>query len=772
MNKVLTYIYDLEVYCNCFMASFIPYGVPQDVIDLYIAADIAKNKEDKRLILEAMGAKTFIIYRAYHEDKFERQNLDPRSWDDANNINDGMVGLYNFFKTHKILIGYNSFNYDMTMLDIFIHYAPYFDFKTGLRRNNNNQLEHITEFLFYHSQKAVDREMGGATYRRLLDFYKGRRYFRPFTDFDIQKILYLDKSFTALKQVLICLKWYRIQDLPFHYTYRIKRSEIDIITDYNVNDVLGTDALVKNQQKELDLRAELSGMFDIDLRNMSRSSIGKNLMTKFYSERSGLKPYEFIDLRTQRSAVPIGKIIKDNITFETSFYQQILDNIQRYSIYIGQGTPSKTQLVTNKISPYLSITTFRKGFVSLDFISKDKGYTLAKGGLHSKDDPRVIWAGEDEILADPDVASMYPSFIINYKVCPHQLSPDVFIGIVQWLTETRLEAKHTGKKVKADGLKIVINRIYGALSDAMDYLYDPECTYTVTINLQLLLCNLIERFENNDFEVLSANTDGLLVRLLLSREDEFNNICSAWSAYSKLNLDTERFEKYCRSAVNDYIAVGVGFYNAVQSYNRFGSWINKKGEVCKTLDEIEANFIKYKGYFLQDVEYNKGFQYPVVKKALKAYYLYNTDIATFIKDYIKSSPRAIYDYCFSQKVAAKYTTIYRTIEDGKPVNIILQKHNRFYVCKTGGGTIAKAVIPNSESFIYGDHVDDVSLEDETSIVAGQKVIIFNDYVHKDDYNIDFSFYIKEAEKILYGNGKKGKGMKLGIDNNSQNLFGW
>ncbi len=76
MNKVLTYIYDLEVYCNCFMASFIPYGIPQDVIDLYIAADIAKNKKDKRLILEAMGVKTFIIYRAYHEDKFERQKYD------------------------------------------------------------------------------------------------------------------------------------------------------------------------------------------------------------------------------------------------------------------------------------------------------------------------------------------------------------------------------------------------------------------------------------------------------------------------------------------------------------------------------------------------------------------------------------------------------------------------------------------------------------------------------------------------------------------------
>ncbi len=78
-SPTTSWIYDIECYINMFEVSFIPYGIPQDVIDLYIAADIAKNKEDKRLILEAMGAKTFIIYRAYHEDKFERQNMTPTS---------------------------------------------------------------------------------------------------------------------------------------------------------------------------------------------------------------------------------------------------------------------------------------------------------------------------------------------------------------------------------------------------------------------------------------------------------------------------------------------------------------------------------------------------------------------------------------------------------------------------------------------------------------------------------------------------------------------
>ena len=367
---------------------------------------------------------------------------------------------------------------------------------------------------------------------------------------------------------------------------------------------------------------------------------------------------------------------------------------------------------------------------------------------------------------------MYPSFIVEYGVSPHHLSSKVFLGIVEWLRTTRLDAKRNGRKLEADALKIVINRIYGALNDAMDYLYDPECTYTVTINLQLLLCNLIEAFELNKFEVLSANTDGLLIRLPINRKGTFDHICKEWEEYSKLTLETEKFEKYCRSAVNDYIAVGYGFYDALQSYNRSGSWTNSKGEIYTSKAAIEDKFIKYKGYFLQEPEYNKGYEYPVVKKALKEYFLYGVDITEFIKNYINTSKTAIYDYCFSQKVASKYTTIYKTIKDGKPVWLKCQKHNRFYICKHGGGAITKAIVQNSDNIAYGEDISDCVITDEKALVAGQKVALFNDYEYKDDYNIHFGFYINEANKILYGNGKTGKGERRGINNNSSNLFGW
>ena len=144
----------------------------------------------------------------------------------------------------------------------------------------------------------------------------------------------------------------------------------------------------------------------------------------------------------------------------------------------------------------------------------------------------------------------------------------------------------------------------------------------------------------------------------------------------------------------------------------------------------------------------------------------------FIKNYINTSRTAIYDYCFSQKVAGKYTTIYKIVRDGKPVYIKCQKHNRFYICKSGGGAITKAIVPDSDNIAYGDDISGIIVEEEKSLVADQRVALFNDYEYKEDYNLNYGFYINEAYKILYGNGKTGKGERRGINNNSNNLFGW
>ena len=70
-------------------------------------------------------------------------------------------------------------------------------------------------------------------------------------------------------------------------------------------------------------------------------------------------------------------------------------------------------------------------------------------------------------------ASYYPSIMIAFGIHPEHLNKDVFVKLVRYLRDTRVEAKHATddvqvvpgvpNKIAAEALKIVINSIYGKL---------------------------------------------------------------------------------------------------------------------------------------------------------------------------------------------------------------------------------------------------------------------------------------------------------------------
>jgi hypothetical protein len=100
----------------------------------------------------------------------------------------------------------------------------------------------------------------------------------------------------------------------------------------------------------------------------------------------------------------------------------------------------------------------------------------------------------------------------------------------------------------------------------------------------------------------------------------------------------------------------------------------------------------------------------------------------------------------SQKTDAKFKIIYKHVENGIVVEQVLQKSNRFYMTNVsnGSGSIVKY---------------DANRNRTSRIVAKYSVKPFNDYIEEDNYHLDFSFYLKECDKILYGKDKKTEGMK-------------
>lgn len=367
------YWYDVEIYPNLFEVTFIPTTASQQLIDIYISidkkclavkagklnADINELNSDKQKLLQAIGAKQFIIWLDYKSGKWR---------------NDGPL-IMDFFIQHKILTGYNSNNYDQFMLDIFINNYKYLDVKSF----NKKEGKHITQILFDHSVHCVEYGKG---YGKLLKFK--HYYKRSFTDYDIQKILYLDKTFTSLKQVAICLKWYRIQNLPIAYNVPIKEEDLFDICDYNVNDVLITRALTLNQQSEIDLREDISKEFGIDVRNMSRSSIGKAITTSLYEKFSGVNRKDFIDTKTDRWKIKVSTILSPKIKFKTKILNDLLRKVASSTIVVG----------SNKDEDKFKY----------EFRFSDTVYTMALGGLHSQDEPGLIIASElGCIIRDADV---------------------------------------------------------------------------------------------------------------------------------------------------------------------------------------------------------------------------------------------------------------------------------------------------------------------------------------------------------------------------------
>jgi hypothetical protein len=105
--------------------------------------------------------------------------------------------------------------------------------------------------------------------------------------------------------------------------------------------------------------------------------------------------------------------------------------------------------------------------------------------------------------------------------------------------------------VQADGLKLVLNSFFGKTGNPYSTLYDPGAFLAVTLSGQLMLIDLIERLTEAKVRVISANTDGLFLRV--RRDDhEWKKILAQWQADTGMKLDVERLKRLAILASNQY----------------------------------------------------------------------------------------------------------------------------------------------------------------------------------------------------------------------------
>lgn len=230
------------------------------------------------------------------------------------------------------------------------------------------------------------------------------------------------------------------------------------------------------------------------------------------------------------------------------------------------------------------------------------------------------------------------------------------------------------------------------------WLFDMLCIYQVTINNQLRLLKLAEMLETKNFQVLSVNTDGITARIIRSKYNEYVSICNEWGTMFNLGVEFNEYSLYVRLNVNSYFAVKA-----------------KDGKV------------KEKGRFLTDVAIEKGYDKPIVAKALIAYFKDGTPVMQFLKNH-----NDIYDFCMSQKLGEAYDPMFHEMFERQAVVTPLQKNIRYYACKDGGRLM--------------------KLKGNKQIsVLKEQVVLFNKFVKLDtieEYDIDYNYYHKEIMKLV------------------------
>lgn len=561
------FVYDIEVFPNFFSVIFI---------------DIESNEQ-----------KTFVIYK------------------NRNDLNK----LRKFLNNKILLIGYNNIYYDGAIL----HY---------LLENYSLETSELLESLFYISNKVISDE---SRFDKSLRELRKENSDYGFYQLDLMKILAFDKMGISLKQTSINLKWYKVQDLPLPYDHEVQDNEVDLVLKYNLNDVLITFELYKKILPQIELREDLSQLFNVDLLNASDSKMANILLEEIYSKESNIDISTIKNLRTKRNQFMLKDCFADDIYFQTNILKKLKIEIEN-------------TLVRKE-------NNYKYSKKTVEFAGCK--YELGVGGLHSVDEPGYFVADDKYRIVDLDFSSFYPSIMIKNKFKPEHLG-DEFINILEKITKERLEAKHSNDNIKAAALKITINSIYGKLGSNTFWLEDPKAMISVTISGQMYLLMLIEKLILNGIPTISANTDGIVCRVPWELNDKLLCLAKEFEEQTGFEIEFTDYSLYIRNDVNNYLS--------------------------KKID----GKTKEKGRYLKEIDIKKGYNAPIIKIAMYEYFMNNTDVLETYKNSID-----ILDFCYSQKIGKDFQLEFHKDD----IIETLQKNNRFFI-STNGGKLVKRRMSN------------------------------------------------------------------------------
>ena len=576
------------------------------------------------------------------------------------------------FNTNKIFAGYNNIHYDNPIINYIIDYYNVMKDKTYIE---------ICKSIFNLSKTILNSKEGEE------GIWKKWKYQQWFESFDLLTMLYSTQLRVGLKEMQVTMQYPNVQEFVYDWDIPLVESKFDEMIQYNINDVESTSELLVRCKKDIELRIAIEDEYGVRVLSKDGVNIGMKLITQKYLEKTGQTWWDIKDLRSPMDKIPLKDVILPFVKYDSPILKDMLDTLKKQTVSPG-----------------------RKGY-EYKFIFNNLRYTIGVGGIHSVNDPEIIIPKEDEYLIDCDVASLYPSMIIQHKFYPKHLGPE-FLEIYSKIREERLEAKHNGDKVKNETLKFALNGLSGNLQNEHNFCYSPFAVMQIRVNGQLLLLMLAEKLVEIGCKIIQANTDGLFLICKKNKYEEYQKVCKEWEKLTKLELEEERFEAMYQYAINDYIAVKEGYH--------------------KTKDK---KLIKTKGMFITEVLLGKGLSPKIIPEAIINYFVDNIPVEETIK-----SCRDIRKFLKAEKTGKQWTVEYN--------DKIQQRINRFYVSNNG--------------YYLWKFKTDSGVKEYQNMLKGYAVTLHNTFYSDEDlqwkyaqgetfesiYDINYNYYILQCKKII------------------------
>ena len=573
-----------------------------------------------------------------------------------------------------IFCGYNNLHYDNPIINYIIEYED------KLMQYN---IPTICSSIFNLSKTIT------ASSEDNIDAWKHWKYQIWFDTFDILTMLYSNKLRVGLKEIQVTMQYPNVQEFVCDWTKPLPLEDFDSMIDYNINDIESTSELLNRCKKDVDLRIAIEDEYGVRVLSKDGVNIGMKILTQKYLEKTGLTWWDIKDLRSPMSVIPLKDVILPFIKYDSPILQRVLEDMKNQIVSPG-----------------------RKGYEN-KFVFNNLRYSVGVGGIHSVNSPEIIIPRDDEMLIDIDVASLYPSMLIEYEFYPKHLGKE-FLEVYKQIKDERIEAKHNGDKVKNETLKLALNGLSGNLQNEHNFCYSPFAVMQIRINGQLLLLMLAEKLTQIGCRIVQANTDGLFVLLKKDIYSKVNSICREWEQLTKLTLEEDRFKAMYQYAINDYFAI------------------------------TEDNKVKEKGMFITTVKLGKGLTPKIIPKAIISFFKDGIPVEDTIKNCTD-----IRDFLMSEKTGKQWHVEYMNEEQ--------QRTNRFYASTNGGylwkwkdtGHKEGEIITYTEPYV-GEHKYKASARQYQNMLTASGVTLLNKFDDKpiEERKINYRYYIMEAYKII------------------------